>query len=327
MWILVGVFKISWPTTEKNCSDEHRSSGAGYQCGVLHKYFKTFRQAVEFASRKMRNVLLTGIRNNNFSILSQINTFKPILLRPSHPHIQPTTSLRFKSGTSSKRWVTRQKDDIHSKQSKSEGYRSRAAYKLIEIDNKFRFFGKKSKNIVDLGFAPGAWTQVALARSKSKNVRPNILGVDLLECSPPEGASFLHGDIFSKKTHSEIINYFTLKQHEQNENAEKPLDLVLSDMMVNTSGMKDNDHFASMDLCDGVLILACRLLRKNGNLVMKFYTGKEDQLLQRKLEKVFSRVQKMKPEACRAELREMYFIGLKKRLDNTSIEEVFDREL
>lgn len=265
---------------------------------------------------RIGNLLMMGMLRYPF-----FHTSSPVFPRCSW--VSRIESLRYKSGTSSKRWVTRQKDDYHSKQSKSEGYRSRAAYKLIEIDNKFRIFGKGTRNIVDLGFAPGAWTQVALARSKGKRVIPKMLGVDLLDCSPPEGATFLQGDIFSKKTHSQIDEFFKKSGEDSIEG--KPLDLVLSDMMVNTSGIKDNDHFASMDLCDGVLILACRLLKKDGNLVMKFYTGKEDQLMQKKLEKVFHRVQKMKPEACRAELREMYFIGLKKRLDEITIEEVFEQ--
>lgn len=238
------------------------------------------------------------------------------------------TLLRLKSGTSSKRWVARQKDDPHTRKSKSEGYKSRAAYKLIEIDNKFKLFTKRSCNIVDLGYAPGAWTQVALNRCRDADVTPKILGVDLLPCSPPEGASFLQGDIFSKKTHLEIVEFFNsdleveAAQVEKNEKNDQTVDLVLSDMMVNTSGIKDNDHYASMDLCDGVLILASGLLRKNGNLVVKFYTGKEDQTLQRKLEKMFHKVHRMKPEACRAELREMYFIGLKKRQNEVSAEEI-----
>lgn len=232
--------------------------------------------------------------------------------------VSSTSFLRWKSGTSSKRWVARQVDDHHTKQSKAEGYRSRAAYKLAEIDAKFRIFGKNTRNVVDLGFAPGAWTQVALALCKSKGISPKILGVDLINCSPPAGALFLQGDIFSKKTHEQIVEFFDGIGDSQ------PLDLVLSDMMVNTSGIKDNDHFASMDLCDGVLILACRLLKKNGSLVMKFYTGKEEKLLQKKLEKVFHKVFITKPAACRAELREMYFVGIKKKSDVISVEEVFD---
>lgn len=204
--------------------------------------------------------------------------------------------------------------DPHAKKSKTDGYRSRAAYKLLELDTKFRLFGRNTKNIVDLGFAPGAWTQVALNKSRARGVQPNVLGVDLIHCQAPEGAHFIQSDIFLKKTHQSITAFFEPLG---------PLDLVLSDMMTNTSGIGDNDHFASMELCDGVLLLALQMLQRNGSLVMKFYTGKEDQLLQKRLERVFARVHKVKPAACRAELREMYFVCLKKKRQ-VSVEELFE---
>lgn len=203
-------------------------------------------------------------------------------------------------------------DDHHTKQSKEQGFRSRAAYKLIEIDQKFKLFNKNTANIVDLGFAPGAWTQVALKRSQTLQNKMNILGVDLIDCSPPQGASFIQGDILSKKTH------LAIKEHFQG-----GVDVVLSDMMANTSGIKDNDHYASMDLCDGVLILACELLNQNGSLVMKFYSGAEDPLLQSRLQKMFHKVYRCKPDACRAELRELYFVCLRRRLAEQKIEDIF----
>lgn len=229
---------------------------------------------------------------------------------------------RYKSkSSSSTRWINRQKNDQHTKDSKSQNYRSRAAFKLLEIDQKYRIFNKKSKNIVDLGFAPGAWTQVAIERTKALNVQANIIGVDLIDCSPPEGAHFIQGDILSKKTHTSIKDFFNAN-NEANEM--KPVDLIVSDMMANTSGIKDNDHYASMELCDGALILACALLNTNGSIVMKFYTGKEDGILKEKLCKMFHKVFKMKPLACRDELREMYYIGLRKKNNDIDILELFE---
>lgn len=230
--------------------------------------------------------------------------------------------LRWKSkSVSSSRWLNRQKKDSHTKESKLQNFRSRAAFKLIEIDDKYRLFNKKSKNIVDLGFAPGAWTQVAIERTKSLNINANIIGVDLINCSPPEGANFIQGNILSKQTHNNIKEFFnTNKSHSECE--EKPVDLIISDMMANTSGIKDNDHYASMELCDGALILASALLNKNGSMVMKFYTGKEDSLLKEKLQRMFHKVFKMKPSACRDELREMYYIGVRKKnntIDNSDL--------
>lgn len=231
--------------------------------------------------------------------------------------------LRWKSKSiSSSRWLNRQKNDSHTKESKLQNYRSRAAFKLMEIDDKYRIFNKKSKNIVDLGFAPGAWTQVAIERTKSLNINANIIGVDLINCSPPEGASFIQGDILSKKTHNNIKDFFNTKKSES-ELETWPVDLIISDMMANTSGIKDNDHYASMELCDGALILASALLNKNGSMVMKFYTGKEDGLLKDKLQKMFHKVFKMKPSACRDELREMYYIGVRKKNQMIDISDLF----
>ncbi|ODV66113.1 23S ribosomal RNA methyltransferase [Hyphopichia burtonii NRRL Y-1933] len=236
--------------------------------------------------------------------------------------ILKVSPIRHKS-SSSTRWLSRQKTDIYTKQSKNEHFRSRAAYKLIEINDKFRLLNKHCKYVVDLGFAPGAWTQVAVAELiKKRKQKTKILGVDLINCTPPEGSHFIQGDILSKKTHGEIIDFF----NETDSHNEKPVDLVLSDMMANTSGIKDNDHYASMDLCDGVLILTCLVLKKNGNLAMKFYTGKEDGILKLRLQKIFKKVYVMKPEACRQELRELYFVCLKKKTDDITIEEVFNNE-
>lgn len=231
--------------------------------------------------------------------------------------------LRWKSkSTSSSKWLNRQKKDPHTKDSKSQNYRSRAAFKLIEIDDKYKLFNRGTKNIVDLGFAPGAWTQIAIGRTKLLKINANIIGVDLIDCSPPEGASFIKGNILSKKTHANIQEFFNTSKNES-EREEKPVDLIISDMMANTSGIKDNDHYASMELCDGALILASALLSKNGSMVMKFYTGKEEGLLKDKLQKMFHKVYKMKPFACRDELREMYYIGLKRR-NNIDISDLFD---
>lgn len=206
-------------------------------------------------------------------------------------------------------------DDHHTKQSKEQGFRSRAAYKLIEIDKKFKVFSKNSINIVDLGFAPGAWTQVVLKRSESLQNEMRILGVDLIDSSPPRGAEFIRGDILSKKTHLAIRDHFS-----------GGVDVVLSDMMTNTSGIKDVDHYASMDLCSGVIILACELLNKNGNLVMKFFSGGEDQILQKRLQKMFHKVHRFKPDACRAELRELYFVCLRRKSTNQKIEDILSEE-
>lgn len=242
--------------------------------------------------------------------------FRSLNLFRSSRYSIPLIAARAKSGVSSRRWVARQMDDHHTKQSKEQGFRSRAAYKLIEIDKKFKILTKSSSNIVDLGFAPGAWTQVALKKGEALQNDMRILGVDLIDSSPPRGAEFIKGDILSKKTHNAIREHFS-----------GGVDVVLSDMMTNTSGIKDVDHYASMDLCSGVIILACDLLNKNGNLVMKFFSGGEDQILQKRLQKMFHKVHRFKPDACRAELRELYFVCLRRKSADQNIEEILGEDV
>lgn len=254
--------------------------------------------------------LLQPLHHHDKSMIKSLG--RPVVLRPW------LSSTRNKSN-SSNRWLERQTKDPHTKQAKSQHYRSRAAYKLIELDEKFRLFSKKSVNIVDLGFAPGAWTQVAIERMKKINVKSKILGVDLISCSPPQGSHFIQGDILSRKTHKEIRAFYG----DEIETEQYPVDLVLSDMMANTSGIKDNDHFASMELCDGAMILSSQLLKKGGSLVMKFYTGKEEQLLLERMQSLFEKVYRTKPEACRDELREMYIVGIKKKTDDVNLSELF----
>ncbi|CAH2355474.1 rRNA methyltransferase 2, mitochondrial [[Candida] railenensis] len=244
--------------------------------------------------------------------------------------LQPNPLLIRHSSTSSKKWLNRQMNDKFTKDAKASNYRSRAAFKLIELDKKFSLFSKTTKNIIDLGFAPGAWSQVALERSRSIGiVNPNILGIDLIKCNPPEGVHFVQGDVFTRETQDKIREHFsnqvtsgvTSKEPESesepesvNKNRLLPVNLILSDMMANTSGVKNSDHFASMDLCTEALKLAIQLLQPKGNLVMKFYTGKEESLLKEELDRIFSKVYRFKPQACRKESKEMYFIGMKKKI-------------
>lgn len=209
---------------------------------------------------------------------------------------------RFKSSSSSKRWLERQQNDLFSRQSKTLGYKSRAAFKLIEINDKYRIFNRKASNIVDLGCSPGSWTQVALQQAQKHHNTPKILGIDLIKCSLPKGATFIQGDFLTPEIHRRIMQHFD----------HKPIDLVLSDMMTNATGLGNIDHLASMDLCHSVTHLAHSLLAKNGTLVMKFFMGQEQSIVASELQKMFHKVYTFKPQSSRDELREMYFVALKK---------------
>ncbi|AAS53257.2 AFL117Cp [Eremothecium gossypii ATCC 10895] len=269
---------------------------------------------------------------------------------------------------SSGRWLSRQRRDPYTREAKVQELRSRAAFKLIEIDEQFRLF-RAGQRVLDLGFAPGAWSQVAHQRTQPGG---KVMGVDVLPCKPPTGVSSIQANVLSRKTHELVRLYFSrhfqLNMHDelhkkhgyfqhmleerleelQKDNSfqplygmadpvhEHPLDVVLSDMyepwpqvtgfwnnftnaaysrMANTSGVAVKDHYMSMDLCDAALLCAIALLRPGGSFVCKLYTGKEDQLLERRLRKVFTKVRRFKPEACRSESKELYFVGLDKRKD------------
>ena len=241
--------------------------------------------------------------------------------------LAPSSLCRNKSkSASSTRWLYRQKIDPHVLKSRTENYRSRAAYKLAEILKKYPLINKKTKNIVDLGFAPGSWTQVVLQLCKSLRVNSNIVGVDAIDCPPPQGAHFIKGDILSNSTHQKISSHLAAKSHffPNSDPAyyDRPVNLILSDMMAKTSGNKDIDHFASMELCDAALILACLLLSPRGCLVLKYFAGKEDHLLYEKLSRLFKKLHKAKPDASRSELREMYFIAIDRK-SSVDCSEVF----
>jgi len=176
------------------------------------------------------------------------------------PRIEPFIRSAFQSiryysakGGSSKRWVQRSQNDSYTKQAKFESFKSRAAFKLMQLDDKFNLF-HPNQNVVDLGFAPGAWTQVAIARTKPKS---RILGVDIIPANPPKGASAIQASILSKKTHTMIRNFFldpegtidtddvlnhpsyieaeirdnpTLDELQLSQRSQFPLDIVISDM-------------------------------------------------------------------------------------------------
>jgi 23S rRNA (uridine2552-2'-O)-methyltransferase len=179
------------------------------------------------------------------------------------------------------------------RKAKEEGYLARSAYKLTEINQKKRLFGRGSR-VLDLGCAPGAWVQVALEIVGPRGV---VVGIDLKEVRErfPENAHVLQGDIYA--TPAEVLT---------GESGVK-FDAVLSDMAPDTTG--HGDHFLSVRLCRRVLELLPGLLRPGGNLVMKVFEGEEYAPLLRETEKLFRVVKGFKPKASREVSREMYVVG------------------
>ncbi|KAL6449694.1 rlmE Ribosomal RNA large subunit methyltransferase E [Candida maltosa Xu316] len=199
-------------------------------------------------------------------------------------------------------------------------YKSRAAFKLEEIDQKFHIFSKDTRHIVDLGYAPGAWSQYAVKRLNDKQFL--ILGVDLnTQATPVKGCYYLTGNVMSQTTHLRVKDFFRRRGH-----FDKELDLVMSDMMVDCVGNSEADHLGNMELCEAALYLAYEQLKPNRDIVLKVWSGSELSKFENKMKILFKNVYAFKPKASKDKSSELYFIG-KKKFDiyekGISIKDVF----
>lgn len=206
--------------------------------------------------------------------------------------------------TSSTRWLQRQLNDPYVLAAKRDGYRSRAAYKLIQLDDKFAFLGK-GKRVVDLGAAPGGWTQIAVDRVKAGQPGGGkVVGIDLLEMEPVENATLLTMD-FLDEAAPEVLK----------EALDGPADVVLSDMAAATTGHQQTDHLRIVNLLEVALMFAEEVLVPGGCFVAKvFRGGAEDELLKR-MRRVFRTVKHFKPPASRKESPETYVVAMGYRGD------------
>ncbi len=198
-----------------------------------------------------------------------------------------------KRTASSTRWLQRQLNDPYVKQAKADGYRSRAAYKLIELDEKFGLL-KGASRIVDLGIAPGGWSQVA------RKVRPKaqVVGIDLLETEPIEGVTILQMDFMEDDAPRVLEEALGGKA-----------DLVMSDMAANTVGHKQTDHLRTMGLVEAAAWFAVENLSEGGTFLAKVLAGGTDKDLLDLLKKHFRTVKHAKPPASRKGSSEWYVIA------------------
>ena len=198
-----------------------------------------------------------------------------------------------KRTASSTRWLQRQLNDPYVKQAKAEGYRSRAAYKLIELDEKFGLL-KGIERVVDLGIAPGGWSQVV------RKVKPkaHVVGIDLLEVEPIEGVTIFQMD-FMDDTAPAVLE----------EALGGKADLVMSDMAANTVGHKQTDHLRTMGLVEAGAWFAVENLAHNGTFLAKVLAGGTDNDLLTLLKKHFRTVKHAKPPASRKGSSEWYVIA------------------
>lgn len=195
---------------------------------------------------------------------------------------------------SSRRWLERQLNDPYVHAAKSKGYRSRAAFKLIELDSKLHFL-KKGARVLDLGAAPGGWTQVAAKRIGETG---HIVAIDILEMEPMPGVEIFHADI----TDPEIPSLLK-------EALRGPADVVLSDMAASTTGHRATDHLRTTALLEAALDLAEDVLKPGGIFIGKAFQGGATGDLLARIKKNFHDVKHVKPPASRAESVELYLVA------------------
>ena len=199
-------------------------------------------------------------------------------------------SKKLKKKKSSKNWINKQKKDFYFRQSKILGYRSRSAFKLIEMNKKFRFL-KNDSFLLDLGSYPGGWSQVA-----SKEIRKGkILAVDIQEMEKIDNVDFINGDFRNQKVKKEIIGFFG-----------KFVNVVLSDMAANTTGNKNMDSFKTGELCIQSMDLAKEILSENGVFLSKIFMGSIFEEIDKMAKKYFKKVIKYKPLSSKKESKEIY---------------------
>ena len=201
----------------------------------------------------------------------------------------------------STRWLERQLNDPYVRRAKAEGYRSRAAYKLIELDERFDLL-KGVRRVIDLGIAPGGWSQVV----RKKRPEAAVVGIDLLPVDPLEGVTILEMDFMEERAPALLVEAL----------GGEP-DLVLSDMAANTVGHQQTDHLRTMGLVEAGAEFAADVLRPGGAFVAKVLAGGADSALVAELKRNFASVKHAKPPASRKDSSEWYVIaqGFKGRRD------------
>ncbi len=198
---------------------------------------------------------------------------------------------------SSKLWLERQINDPYVARAKREGYRSRAAFKLIEIDDKHRFL-KPGGRVVDLGAAPGGWSQIAAKRVGATEGRGKVIGIDLLEMEPVPGVDFMQLD-FLDPSAPDILK----------EKLGGLADVVLSDMAANTTGHRKTDHLRIVALVEAAAEFAAEVLAEGGVFLAKVIQGGTENELLAMLKRSFTSVKHVKPQASRADSAELYVLA------------------
>ncbi len=193
----------------------------------------------------------------------------------------------------SKNWVNKQRRDTYVRQSKIDGYRARSAYKLIEIDEKFKIF-KGGMNIIDIGAAPGSWSQYA-----SKVVKNGkIISIDLKVMEEIKNTIQIKGDFTDKNTQNQIKSFLNKKKS----------DVIMSDMAVNTTGIKDIDSIQTGELCMKSMIFSKEIISERGTFISKIFMGSSFNEIVALGKKIFKEVKVFKPKSSRKDSKESFII-------------------
>ena len=198
---------------------------------------------------------------------------------------------------SSKLWLERQLNDPYVAQAKREGYRSRAAYKLIEIDDKYHFL-KPGLTVVDLGAAPGGWSQIAARRIGAANGKGKVIAIDLLEMPEIPGVSFAQLDFLADDVPAKLLAMIGGRA-----------DAVLSDMAPNTTGHRKTDQLRILGLVEGAAAFAAEVLNPGGTFVAKVFQSGADAELVTQLKRDFASVRHVKPASSRQDSSERYVLA------------------
>jgi len=207
---------------------------------------------------------------------------------------------------SSTRWLERQLNDPYVKRAQADGYRGRAAYKILELDDKFRFLVPGAR-VVDLGCAPGGWIQVAVPRINALGTRTSkavgtILGIDLQEVEPIAGAEIHQLDFLEDDADEKVKEWLGGRA-----------DVVMSDMAASSSGHKQTDHLRIMALCEAAAYFAFDVLEEGGTFVAKVLAGGAEAGLQKVLKQRFEKIAHVKPPASRSDSSEKFVVATKFR--------------
>jgi len=199
---------------------------------------------------------------------------------------------------SSKLWLERQLNDPYVARAKREGYRSRAAFKLAEIDDKQHLL-KAGANVVDLGAAPGGWSQVAAQRVGATEGRGRVVAIDILPMEPIRGVEFLQLDFLDRDAPQRLREVLG-----------RPADVVLSDMAPNATGHRQTDHLRIMGLVEAAADFAREVLKPGGVFVAKVLQGGTESALLAELKRQFASIKHIKPAASRADSAELYLLAI-----------------